>query len=107
MASSNSQPFQSNPFHRDLCLPRVEVNEFDGSDPTGWVTQMEYNLSLNGIIDYLEKLHYSVYIWILNIGNGDIGVKNHTKDMFLGHNLWRSFINSLTSTHTPWVISSN
>ena len=58
--SSNSQQFQSNPFHRDLCLPRVEVNKFDGSDPTSWVTQMEDYFSLHGITDDLAKLHYDV-----------------------------------------------
>jgi hypothetical protein len=59
-ASSNSHPFQSNPFHPDLCLPRVEVNKFDGSDPTSWVTQMEHYFSLHGITDDLAKLRYSV-----------------------------------------------
>jgi hypothetical protein len=58
--SSNSQQFQSNPFHHDLHLPRVEVNKFDGSDPTGWVTQMEHYFSLHGITDDLAKLHYGV-----------------------------------------------
>jgi hypothetical protein len=59
-ASSNSQQFQSNPFHRDLCLSRVEVNKFDGSDPTSWVTQMEHYFSLHGITDDLAKLRYGV-----------------------------------------------
>jgi hypothetical protein len=52
--------FQSNSFHRDPRLPRVEVNKFDGSDPTGWVTQMENYFSLHGIIDELEKMIYVV-----------------------------------------------
>jgi hypothetical protein len=58
--SSNSQQFQSNPFHRDLRLPRVEVNKFDGWDPTGWVTQMEHYFSLHGITDDLAKLCYGM-----------------------------------------------
>jgi hypothetical protein len=41
-------------------LPRVEVNKFDGSDPTGWVTQMEHYFSLHGITDDLAKLRYGV-----------------------------------------------
>jgi hypothetical protein len=57
VASSNSQTFHSNPLHRDLHLLRVESNKFDGSEPTGWVTQMEHYLSLHGITDDLEKLH--------------------------------------------------
>jgi hypothetical protein len=36
------------------------VNKFDGSDPTGWVTQMEHYFSLHGITDELAKLHYGV-----------------------------------------------
>jgi hypothetical protein len=36
------------------------VNKFDGSDPTGWVTQMEHYFSLHGITDDLSKLRYGV-----------------------------------------------
>jgi hypothetical protein len=36
------------------------VNKFDGSDPTGWVTQMEHYFSLHGITDDLAKLRYGV-----------------------------------------------
>jgi hypothetical protein len=56
--SSHSQNFQSHHFQRDLCLPRVDVTKFDGSDPTGWVTQMEHYFSLYGIMDELAKLRY-------------------------------------------------
>jgi hypothetical protein len=52
--------FKSNSFHHGPCLPRVEANKFDGSDPTGWVTQMEHYFYLHVIIDKLEKLHYVV-----------------------------------------------
>jgi hypothetical protein len=55
--SSNSHSHQ---FQRDLRLPRVDVNKFDGSDPTGWVTQMEHYFSLHGITDELAKLRYGV-----------------------------------------------
>jgi hypothetical protein len=41
--------FHSTSFSRDLRLPKVEVNKFDGSDPMGWVTQMEHYFSLHGI----------------------------------------------------------
>jgi hypothetical protein len=54
--SSHSMAFHSNPLTRDLHLPKVEVNKFDGLDPTGWVTQMEHYFSLHGIIDDLIKL---------------------------------------------------
>jgi hypothetical protein len=58
--SSNSQTFSSHHFQRDLRLPRVDVNKFDGSDPTGWVTQIEHYFSLHGITDALAKLQYGV-----------------------------------------------
>jgi hypothetical protein len=58
--SSHSQAFHSNHLHREMCLPRVEVNKIDGLDPTGWVTQMEHYFSLHIIIDDLAKLRYNV-----------------------------------------------
>jgi hypothetical protein len=58
--SSHSTSFHSNHFQHDLCLPRVEVNKFDGLDPMGWVTQMEHYFSLHDITDELAKLHYGV-----------------------------------------------
>jgi hypothetical protein len=58
--SSHSHTLQNHHFQRDLCLPRVDVTKFDGSDPTGWVTQMEHYFSLYGIIDDLAKLRYGV-----------------------------------------------
>jgi len=54
--SSHSMAFRSNPLTHDLCLPKFEVNKFDGSDPTSRVTQMEHYFSLHGIIDYLIKI---------------------------------------------------
>jgi hypothetical protein len=38
----------------------VDVTKFDGSDPTGWVTQMEHYLSLYGITNDLAKIRYGV-----------------------------------------------
>jgi len=38
----------------------VEVNEFDGSDPIGWITQMEHYFSFHGITGELVKIHYIV-----------------------------------------------
>jgi hypothetical protein len=45
---------------RDIRLPRVYVTKFDGLNPIGWVTQMEYYSSLYGITDDLAKLRYGV-----------------------------------------------
>jgi hypothetical protein len=58
--SPHSHNFQNHHFQRDLCLPRVDVTKFDGSDPTGWVTQMEHYFSLYDITDDLAKLWYGV-----------------------------------------------
>jgi hypothetical protein len=52
--------FQSNSFNCEPHIPRVEVNKFDGSDPTGWVAQMENYFSLHGITDELAKILYVV-----------------------------------------------
>jgi hypothetical protein len=38
----------------------VDVTKFDGSDPTGWVTEMEHYFSLYNITDDLAKLRYGV-----------------------------------------------
>jgi hypothetical protein len=58
--SSHSHIFQSHHFQRDIHLPWVDMTKFDGSDPTGWVTQMEHYFYLYGIIDDLAKLRYGV-----------------------------------------------
>jgi hypothetical protein len=58
--SSHSHNFQHHHFQRDLCLPQVDVTKFDGSNPTGWVTQMEHYFSLYNITDDLAKLWYGV-----------------------------------------------
>jgi hypothetical protein len=58
--SSHSNKFQNHHFQRDLHLPRMDVTKFDGSDPIGWVTQMEHYFSLYNITDDLAKLCYGV-----------------------------------------------
>jgi hypothetical protein len=57
---TSSHSFQPHHFQWDIRLPRVDVTKFDGSDPTGWVTQMEHYFSLYNIIDDLAKLRYGV-----------------------------------------------
>jgi hypothetical protein len=58
--SSHSHNFQNHHFQRDLRLPRVDVTKFDGSDPIGWVTQIEHYFSLYDITYDLAKLRYGV-----------------------------------------------
>jgi hypothetical protein len=72
----------SNPFVHDLCLPKVDVNKFDGSNPTGWVTQMEHYFSLHGITNdlmklcvgvlYLDPKHWKWWQWHKNSHRGYI-----------------------------------
>jgi hypothetical protein len=57
---TSSHSFQPHHFQRDIRLPRVDVTKFDGSNPTGWVTQMEHYFSLYNITDDLAKLRYGV-----------------------------------------------
>jgi hypothetical protein len=58
--SSHSHTFQHYHFQRDLHLPQVDVTKFDGSNPTGWATQMEHYFSLYDNTDDLAKLQYGV-----------------------------------------------
>jgi hypothetical protein len=58
--SSHSHNFQTHHIQRELCIPQVDVTKFDGSDPTGWVSQMEHYFSLYDITDDLAKLRYGV-----------------------------------------------
>ena len=58
--SSHSHNFHPHHFQCDLHLPCVDVTNFDGSNPTGWVTQMEHYFSLYNIKDELAKLGYVV-----------------------------------------------
>jgi hypothetical protein len=57
--AEHSSKFQHHHFQCDLHLQWVDVTKFDGSDPTGWVTQMEHYFSLYDITDDLAKLLYS------------------------------------------------
>jgi hypothetical protein len=52
--------FHSNPLHHEFHIPKVEVNKFDGSDPMGWVTQLEHYFSLYAITNDLTKLRIDV-----------------------------------------------
>jgi hypothetical protein len=61
--SSQSPHFHSNSFHHESRILSVEVNKFDGFDPTCWVTQMEDYFSMHGITDKLAKLCY-VFIYL-------------------------------------------
>jgi len=99
--SSHSHNFHPHHFQHDLCLPRVDVTKFDGSDPTGWVTQMEHYFSLYDITDDLAKLRYGV----LHLDQERWQWWEWRKTSCQGyvawtHFVWQRFMNALTSTPT-------
>jgi hypothetical protein len=102
--SSHSHNFQHHHFQRDLCLPWVDVTKFDGSDPTGWVTQMEHYFSLYDITDDLAKLRYGV----LHLDQERWQWWQWRKTSRQGYIAWthfvESFMNALTLTPTIWAI---
>jgi hypothetical protein len=100
LESSQSTSFPPHHFQWDLRPPRVEVNKFDGSDPTGWVTQMEHYFSLYDITDELAKLRYGVLHLDPECWQWWQWRKNAAKGMWLGHNLLQNFMNALTLTPT-------
>jgi hypothetical protein len=82
----------------------VDVTKSDGSDPNGWVTQMEHYFSLYNITDDLAKLWYGVLHLIKNVGNGGNGEKPPIKHIFLRHTLWKSLMNSMKLKPTIWFV---
>jgi hypothetical protein len=53
----NHKPMDNNIWHH---FPKVDLNKFDGSNPSGWVTQMEHYFTLHGITDDMMKLRVGV-----------------------------------------------
>jgi len=93
--SSHSTRFHSNTFVQDLHLPKVDVDKFDGSNSTGWVTQLEHYFSLYGITNDLMKLCVVSYIYSLDGGNGGNVIRNPIEVILLGHNLSKTSMNAL------------
>jgi len=56
--SSQRPPFMDNTQWNHL--PKIDMNTFDGSDPTSWVTQMEYYFSNHNITYEMAKLRVEV-----------------------------------------------
>jgi hypothetical protein len=102
--SSQSLHFQPNSFHREPRLPHVEVNKFDGSDPTGWVTQMEHYFSLHGITDELAKLRYVVLYLDPERWKWWQWRKNSRQGIFLGPSLLQSSMPALILIPTISVV---
>ena len=86
--SSHSHNFQPHHFQCDLRLLRVDVTKFDGSDPNGWVTQMEHYFSLYGITDELAKLRYGV----LHLDQEHWQWQKQRKNYFQGYVAWTQFV---------------
>ena len=58
LSASHRLPFISNNIWQ--LFPKVDMNNFDGSNGSGWVTHMEHYFSLHGIIDDMMKLQVGV-----------------------------------------------
>jgi hypothetical protein len=69
----------------------VDVTKFDGSDPTGWVTQMEHYFSLYDIADDLAKLWYGV----LHLDQERWKWWQWRKTSRQGYNAWTQFVTEL------------
>jgi hypothetical protein len=76
----------------------VDVNKFDGSDPSGWV--LKWNIiSLCTTLQMSWPNFGMVFsISIKNVFNGGNGEKMLAQDMWLEHNLWKIFMNALKLT---------
>jgi hypothetical protein len=66
----------------------VDVTKFDGSDPTGWVTQMEHYFSLYDITNELAKLQYGV----LHLDQESWQWWQWTKTSYQGYIAWTHFV---------------
>jgi hypothetical protein len=69
----------------------VDVNKFDGLDPTGWVTQMEHYFSLYRIKYELAKLRYGV----LDLDQECWQWKQWRKNVHQGYVFWTQFVAEL------------
>jgi hypothetical protein len=68
-------------------LPKVEMHKFDGSDPAGWVSQLEHYFSLHNIQDDETKLH----VGILYLDQERWQWWQWHKKCYPGHPTWNMF----------------
>jgi hypothetical protein len=66
----------------------VDVNKFDGTDPTSWVTQMEHYFSLYAITYELAKLWYG----LLHLDQEHWKWCQWTKNAHQGYVAWKQFV---------------
>jgi hypothetical protein len=81
---------------------KVDMNKFDGSDPTGWVTQMERYFSLHGIIDGLMKLR----VGALNLDQEQWKWWQWHKKSYGEYIAWSQFVKSIYADferHTKYL----
>jgi hypothetical protein len=101
---TSSHSFQPHHFQRDIHLSWVDATKFDGSDPTGWVTQMEHYFSLYNITDDLAKLRYGV----LHLDQERWQWWQWRKTSHQGYIAWTQFVielyECLTLIPTIWAI---
>ena len=101
---TSSHSFQPHHFQRDIHLPRVDVTKFDGSYPTGWVTQMEHYFSLYNITNDLAKLQYGVLHLDQERWQWWQWRKTSRQGYIAWTNLLLRFMNALTLTPTIWTV---
>lgn len=74
-------------------FPKVDLNKFDGSDPTSWVDQLEHYFSFHAITYDILKL----FIGVLYLDRECWKVMQwHNKDS-LGFITWKQFVKALFS----------
>jgi hypothetical protein len=64
------------------------MTKFDGSDPTGWVTQMEHYFSLYDITNELDKLSYG----FLHLDQECWKLWKWRKNSYQGYVAWTQFV---------------
>ena len=69
----------------------MDVTKFDGSNPTGWVTQMEHYFSLYHITEELVKLWYGV----LHLNQERWQWWQSRKNAHQGYVAWTQFVANL------------
>jgi hypothetical protein len=84
-------------------FPKMDMHMFDGSGPTGWVSQMDHYFALHNIKDDLTKIWVGVSCtWIPNVNNGGSGIINVKGDTSLAFTLLNPLVLVLIMTPNFW-----
>ena len=72
--------------------PKLDMHKFDGTDPIGWVSQMEHFFFLHNICMDIDKVQQGSFIWMQNDGNGGSGISNVQGTSSLGLTFPKPFV---------------